>query len=124
MLDIPEKEHKAIVKKAIREANKEQKDFMDNNWKKRLHNKFSWDDIFGNNSGAEKAIVDFIQSLLQEVGEKCLENVDKQIDIHKKLFVEVVSNDGKDHHAEIIRILFLQRKKQLKTLQDYGVKIK
>jgi len=110
MNNIPEKEHKAIVKKAIREANKEQKEFMDD-WRKDFDEVFA--SCFTQYEEIEliKDIKDFIQSLLQEVGEKVVGE-----EFTKKGFV---SNEDWN-------VMFgynLKRRNDIKTLQDYGVKV-
>lgn len=52
---------------------------MSQNWEERLSSEFNWDVIFGKDSLAQKAIVDFIKQLRQQDNEELIKNIENLI---------------------------------------------
>jgi len=52
---------------------------MPQNWEEKLNSEFNWNEVFGKNSSAQKAIVAFIKQISQQAIDKTREEMLKEI---------------------------------------------
>lgn len=52
---------------------------MTKNWEEKLNSEFNWNEIFGKNSSAQKAIVAFIKQIRQKAIDKTREETLKEV---------------------------------------------